>query len=205
MNLRKHYLLAGIGEEFQRLDWTDFDGDPKVVERVQFYLDHWPSARANGMGVEFSSPNLGVGKTFGATHIGKELIKRNEYVFFIPFHEVIGVLTRQNPNWQEIYDRLRTTTLVILDEVRPPHYEGQKHLFADMFEETIRHRSSYNLPTIITTNLTAGELERHYPRPYSLLRAKQLRIEMTGQDVRQGKIENENIELIFNDEVRPIQ
>lgn len=204
MALRKHYLLANIGDQYFKLDWADYDGSEDVRESVNSYLEKWPSFKANGMGMEFSSTGLGTGKTFAATHIGKELIKRGERVFFVPFLEVISALTHQAENAAVIERKLKETTVVILDEVIPPRSEAQGVLFADKFEEVVRHRTNFNLITIMTTNLTEEQLKKTYPRPYSLLCAKQWRVEFDGKDARMGKIDMENIELAMNDEVRPI-
>lgn len=200
--LRKHYLLAGIGDQYQRLNWNDYRRSDEVRDWVARFLDKWDSFKINGMGVEFSSPRLGVGKTFGATHIAKELIKRGEAVFFIPFLELISLYDR--PDRDEVEHRLKTSTVLILDEVVPPRTEAQGGFFGSKFEELIRHRTNYNLVTIMTTNLEPADLRRHYPRTYSLLEAKQCRIEMVGEDARQGDLAAENLELVITEEVRPI-
>lgn len=201
--LRKHYLIANIGDQYQRLDWNDYsNADVKKV--VAMYLEKWDGFRLNGMGLEFASPALGVGKTFGATYVGKELIKRGEKVFFSPFLEVISALTRQHPDAEEYERRLYDSTVLILDEVIPPWTLPQANLFAGKFEELIRNRTNFNRVTIMTTNLTEEQLFEHYPRTYSLLQAKQVRIVLKGSDARQGLIARENLELVMNDEVRPI-
>jgi DNA replication protein DnaC len=202
--LRKHYLLAGIGDQYMRLDWADFHGTPEVREAVELFLDKWDRFKLNGMGLEFSSPNLGVGKTFAATFVGKELIKRGEKVYFIPFLEVINLLSRDEAYRSEMEDKLRDVTVLILDEVVPPWTERMGQLFAGKFEELIRHRTNYNRVTVMTTNLEPHQLHEHYPRTYSLLEAKQVRVEMGGEDARQTFIGMQNIELVANDEVRPI-
>ena len=51
-----------------------------VRNGVKKYLDHYKSAKQNGMGIEFAGQTLGTGKTFAATHIAKELIKQGENV-----------------------------------------------------------------------------------------------------------------------------
>lgn len=204
MALRKHYLLANIGDQYMRLDWNDFQGSDEVKEAVALFLSKWERFKLNGMGLEFSSPNLGVGKTMAATHIGKELVKLGERVFFMPFLEIIDLLSREKDYRTTVEDRLRDTTVLILDEVVPPWTERQGQLFAGKFEELIRHRTNFNRVTIMTTNLEPAKLHEHYPRTYSLLEAKQIRVEMGGNDARQGFIAMENIELIANDEVRPI-
>lgn len=200
MELRLHYLIAGIGDQYQRLDWADFRGTPAAKEAVDLFLDRWDSFRLNGMGLEFSSPNLGVGKTFAATHVGKELIKRGVQVRFVPFLSAVRILLED----REMEEQLRSIQVLILDEVVPAMSEAQGALFAMKFEELIRHRTNFNLVNIITTNLTPQQLHDAYPRTYSLMEAKQLRIEMGGEDARQSYIEMENIELVANGEVRPI-
>lgn len=200
--LRKHYLVANIPDEYQRLNWKDFTGSQSVKDGVESYLDAWPWCRLNGMGLEFYGKKLGTGKTFCATHVGKELIKQGERVFFIRFKETLSVF--ENEGREEMEDRLKNTPVLLLDEVVPPWSEAQNRFFADRIEELIRHRTGFNLPTIMTTNIEPQELREMYPRSYSLLEAKQMRVEITGSDARQGVVADENLELVINREVRPI-
>jgi DNA replication protein DnaC len=199
--LFSRYLLANIGEQYMRLDFGDFDGSPEAREMVEVYIDKWEGFRAHGWGLEFGGP-LGIGKTFCATAIGKELIKRGQRVYFIPFIEMINAYSKSDA--EQFEQRLRTATFLILDELLPASTDRQRDFYAFQFEALIRHRTNHNLPTIITTNQTQDQLSEDYPRIYSLLAAKQQRIDMSGRDVRRGKIEMENIELITNEEVRPI-
>lgn len=158
--------------------------------------------RAAGIGIELTSKRLGTGKTFCATYVGKELVKLGERVYFTPFKSVLSAYEKEHLNGIESY--MRDSTVLILDELIPPWTEAQKHFFAERFEDLIRHRTNFNLPTIMTTNLTEEELEHTYPRPYSLLQAKQTRMVIEGEDFRLGNIGLENIELAMNGEVRPI-
>jgi DNA replication protein DnaC len=200
--LRKHYLLANIGDQYQRLNWADYKGQQDVRDLVESYLEKWPSFKQNGMGLEFNSSKLGVGKTFAATYVGKELIKRGELVYFMPFLEVISLY--ESADREELEHKLRDTTVLILDEVRPPYTDAQKSLFSTKFEELIRHRTNFNRITVMTTNLPPDKLHDTYPRTYSLLEAKQVRVEMDGTDARQGFIASENLELAWNGEIKPI-
>ena len=200
--LRKHYLLANIGDQYMRLDWAEYEGSQKARDMVAEYLDKWSAFKRNGMGLEFNGRKLGVGKTFAATHVGKELIKRGERVFFIPFLEVISAY--ENEHRHALEERLRNTTVLILDEVVPPHTHAQGGLFSSKFEELIRHRTNFNRITIMTTNLEPDMLRETYPRTYSLLEAKQMRVTMEGTDWRMSVLDVENLELSMNDEVRPI-
>lgn len=200
MDLRRHYLLAGIGDQYQRLNWDDFRGSDSARRGIASALENWNSYKLNGMGLEFSSPNLGVGKTFAATHLGKELVKRGESVKFIHMRSAVRTLIED----REAERELRDAAVLIIDEIGVGISTAQSALFADTFEDLIRYRTDFNRVNITTTNLAPSELHDAYPRVYSLLAAKQDRIEMTGSDARQSFIEMENIELVANGEVRPI-
>jgi DNA replication protein DnaC len=184
-----------------RLNWNDYDGDPEVLEPVATFLEKWPSFRANGMGMEFASENMGVGKTFAATHVGKELVKQGVPVLFTPFLDVINAYEREDK--RDFQDRLQNTLVLVLDEVVPPRGR-QGPWFNDEFERLIRNRTNWNLPTIMTTNLEPDALHAAYPRTYSLLEAKQWRVILRGEDARRQRIANENLEIALNEETRPI-
>lgn len=187
-----------------RLDWSRDYRDEDVKDDVQTYLDAWSNLKLQGMGLEFSSPKLGVGKTFAATHVGKELIKRGERVYFMPFYEMVGVYSLPVEERRPVEQRLTTCSVLVLDEVIAPNTEAQSNLFSGKFEELIRTRTNFNRVNIMTTNLTPARLHEIYPRIYSLLSAKQFRIEMDGEDARELIVKPRNIKMVANQEVRPI-
>lgn len=202
MALRARYLLANIGDQYMRLDWKDFDGTEDAQYWVATYLQKWQSFKLNGMGLEFGGPDIGTGKTFAATTVGKELVKLGQRVYFIPFIEMVDAF--QSDNGKEIERRMRETTFLILDEILPPVSERQRDFYETKLEALVRYRTNFNLPIISTTNLPEENLSVAYPRTYSLLQAKQIRVDMSGTDRRMGQIRLENIELAQHDEVRPI-
>jgi hypothetical protein len=199
ITLFTHYLRAGIPEEYMRLDWTTYNGSGR--DFVDGYLGNWRGYWKHGFGVEFGGRTMGIGKTFCACHIGKELLKQGQKVYFTPFVEMVAAFEKENGH--ELERRIRMSPYVILDDIMPPISERQAAFYHTRFEAIIRHRTNYNLPTVITTNLSAEDLEDHYPRTYSLLAAKQVRIDMDGNDYRHNS-GLENMELALNDEVRPI-
>lgn len=200
--LRKHYLVANIGEQYMRLDWNDYDGPDSIKNDVALYLEKWQDFKKSGMGMEFFSKQLGTGKTFAATHVAKTLIKRKQKVYFIPFIEMVAAY--ESSAAEALEARMRNTTYLVLDEILPPISEKQHNFYATRLEALLRHRTNYNLPTITTTNLNEQEMLSVYPRIYSLLAPKQWRIEMTGPDKRISRIAKENVELAINGEIRPI-
>ena len=199
--LRARYLIANIGEQYQRLDWNEWSGCEATKEVVDIYLKGWEQFFKQGIGIELYSSALGTGKTFAATHIGKELIKQGQSVYFIPFVEMVAAFDRQDSDY--IMNKIRESGFVILDEVIPPVSDAQQAFFAVQLEAIIRHRTNNNLPTIMTTNMDQETLHSAYPRTYSLLSAKQMRQEVAGTDRRQ-LIGIKEMEIIANGETRPI-
>lgn len=195
------YLLAHIPEQYMRLNWQDYNGSPQAQRFVNNYLDKWERYREHGFGAEFGGEKLGIGKTFAATHIAKEMVKYRQKVYFVPFVEMVSAFERSDA--EVVEDRIRMTPYVVIDDIMPPHSAKQHDFYHTRFEAIIRHRTNYNLPTIITTNLTGAKLDGYYPRTYSLLAAKQKRIDMDGEDYR-STAGLQNIELVENGETRPI-
>jgi len=199
--LRARYLVANIGEQYQRLDWSEWDGCDETKNVVDLYLKGWKQFFRQGIGVELFSNALGTGKTFAVTHIGKELIKQGQSVYFIPFVEMAAAFDRKDSDY--IASKIRESGFVILDEVIPPISEAQRAFFGLQFEALIRHRTNNNLPTLMTTNMSQEVLHSAYPRTYSLLSAKQMRQEVAGTD-RRHLISAKEMEIIANEETRPI-
>lgn len=202
--LYAHYLVAGIGTQYMRLDWNDFSGTKEADRWVQDYIENWRQFLLHGFGLTFASKTQGVGKTWAATHIGKELIKQRQKVYCIDFVKMVDSFC--DPALRpEIEQRMREATFLILDDVREGISERQTDLYALKFEVVVRDRTNFNLPTIFTTNLTREEFEGEFPRIYSLIASKQHWVEMNGEDHRK-KVDTaeETAAMIAAGEVRPI-
>lgn len=201
--LRRHYALARIPYQYMILDWSYYEGPKRVKEEVKKYLENFRFYKANGMGIEFYAVEQGVGKTFGAVHVGKELVKQGHKVLFMEFKDIVSGLSSKLTK-DELRERLMSAHVLIIDEVKPGTTDAQRNLFAEQFETVVRYRTNWNMPTIITTNLTHEDLHNFYPRIYSLLSAKQHQIAMPGWDRRDNMIREENEYLAENHEVPPI-
>lgn len=203
ITLRKHYLLAGIGDQYQRLNWQeDFQGPIEIRETVDDYLKKWASFRNQGIGLFFTG-GVGTAKTMGATHVAKEVVKKGERVLFVSFHQLLGTYRRENHEDEQ--RKFKYATLLVIDEVQAPTTGPQFAFFKWELEALIRHRTDFNLPTIITTNLNEKEFSKAYEHGYSLLDPKMLAIETSGNDFRKsGTLTTRNLERAGNMERPPI-
>jgi DNA replication protein DnaC len=202
--LFRHYLLARIPQEYMRLGADTYFGDPDAMTEAQAYLENWPKLRRYGLGIGFYSKTQGTGKTFLAMMIARELVKQGEAVHCIFFRRMVEIYDMDQKERRFEEERIRDCTVLVLDEVARPVSEAQRALFAEKFEELIRHRSNYNKVTILTTNLEPEELDDIYPRTYSLLAAKEQSVYVNGSDVRKEHLNDLIKELALNGEVRPI-
>jgi hypothetical protein len=100
--------------------------------------------------------------------------------------------------------REESSTFLIIDEVRKPWTERSSDVFTNRFEEVIRHRNHNALPTVITTNMTQREMEKEYPRIVSLLLPNTVEVDMPGGDYRNNTYAMERLNLLANNEVKPI-
>lgn len=202
VELLQHYLVARIPDEYMRLDWErNFSGDKRAVMGVETFLDKWEGMKSMGVGIEFTGAGLGIGKTFAATTIAKELVKLGEHVYFCGFNEFLNAARYDK---KEELEQIRDSKVLVLDEIQVPPNDKFNSIYASRFEEIVRYRTNYNRVTIMTTNVSEDDIQKYYPRVYSLLRAKQLQVEMEGNDARQSATRNRNLELIMNGEIPPI-
>lgn len=199
------YRLAQIGDQYMRLDWQDFHGTEDADKWVREYIENWRGFFAHGFGLTFSSKDLGVGKTWAATHIGKELIKRNQKVYFQDFVQMVDTFCSDPDQKRTLEVQMKEVPLLIVDDVLPGISERQRDLYAMKFEVVIRHRTNFSLPTIFTTNMTKDQFEQEFGRLYSLTQARQQWIKMSGADHRKrSETASEIAAMIINGEIAPI-
>lgn len=204
--LFKAFCIAQIPREFQVLDWKDFP-HAAAKETIDRYTEVWPTNRMNGIGVAVYGKSMGVGKTWAATRILRQAVIHESTGYFCQFKDMAGYYELPNEEERQFrQEQLRMAECLVIDDVLAPWSTRQTSFYEDKLEETIRYRAANNLPTITTTNLVPDELEEHYPRVASILAGKQIQIELSGDDYRKTKLalDQENIELALNDEVRPI-
>lgn len=205
--LQRHYFAANIGREYHDICLKDFDGPDAttVVTASRDYLDHFVDNFHFGLGLTFNGP-IGTGKTFAMTCILKELIKLGEDVYFVTFEELINIWGK---SWHDdtakkiLERRLKTASVLGLDELRTdPRNAGG--FLANGLDSVIRHRTSNLLPTLVTTNMEREEELDQFGKVYSLLSAKNERVQTQGHDRRMREVRNRNYDLKKRGERRPV-
>jgi hypothetical protein len=184
-NLRRRYLLSEVPAGYWRYGKDDWFGDAEAWNVVDDYLNNWTEYRDTGIGLEFHSPNQGTGKTFLITYVARQLIQLGEAVHYHPFRGLMDIYQRPYEDRIEVESRLRHSTVLALDEVGAAlHGGGQKDHYSTQFENLMRDRIDAGRVTLMTTNLGPTDLDKAYPRTYSLLAARQKRWAIAGTDVR---------------------
>jgi len=184
--LVKHYSKSGIGVRYQRLDWSDFSGDPEALAQVSDYILRYDEMLREGMGLLLSGP-LGTGKTFLSTMVLKELIKRGYNCWATTFANTIEAFTATWGNQEEkqwFAKKFMYSQVLLLDDLGRDLRTGN-NLPQSTFDSILRTRVQEGRTTLLTTNMSMRELESGYGSAVlSLLKEVSLRIEFTGDDFR---------------------
>jgi DNA replication protein DnaC len=201
------YFLANIPLEYQQLVWSEWPVEPAerlvAKEDVESYIADFDLYRQIGVGATFWSQTTGTGKTWMATRILKELVKRGYDGWFIPFKDIRSYYQKDDVDF--FVKRMTEAQILVLDDVLEPWTEKAAAFYGDKLEDLIRPRTTANLPTIMTTNLSPDKLEEFFPRVFSLVSAKNLAINMCGPDVRLGRLFMNRLSVLKNGERFPIE
>lgn len=206
VQLCKHYSSAGIGDTYQRLDWSDLEiDDQKMLHDIQGYLDNYQRYLARGIGLLLLGP-VGTGKTMVANLVLKELIKRGCTGFATTFANTIEAFTstwRTPENKQWFARKFMHSDVLLLDDLGR-ELRGGSNLPASTFDMILRTRVQESRPTILTSNSTVNDLSIGYgAQVLSLLQEQSIVYPFTGNDFREKANARSRTEITDN-EVRPI-
>lgn len=188
--LAQRYTLAGIPDNYQKLDWGDYAFTiPNEVEDYRTYLD--PFA-ARGLGLFLIGPK-GVGKTMLNTLVLKEFIKRGMKGFYIRFADVTDQITagwgagdKARAAKEAFDDRFMYTDVLLLDDLGK-EFKSANTMSAIHFDNILRARVQTNRVTLLTSNLATDALVSNYGEGVlSLLKEKSMPVPIVGKDFRDG-------------------
>lgn len=206
LQLHKHYLAAGIGVTYQRLDWEDYEGPDKTLTAVSKYLDRHEQFLKRGMGMYFSG-SYGTGKTMLANLVLKELVKFGYSCWATTFSQTVEMFTA---GWgdkvEQAYfqQKFINSQVLLLDDVGKEMTGTRLKLAETTFDAILRQRVQSGRATLLTTNLTPVDLESSYgAAALSLVREKSLELVFDGNDYRPSANSRE-VSEVLKGETRPI-
>lgn len=205
IRLQRAYLGANIPAKYHTLGFDDFfEGFKEQGEIVRSYVEKFEDYYYYGKGITFCGP-LGTGKSFAASLIAKELVKQGRHCLFVPFSDLLDYQRRQwDDQSNQEFDEARNVELLVIDELSDATTDRQKEFLANVLERIVRHRVSFNLPTIITTNISKEREKKTYPRVFSLLSSCQDRYKIDGEDQRILLVGKDTRKKAQESERRPI-
>ena len=206
LQLHKHYLAAGVGVTYQRLDWDDYHGPAKILDSVAKYLERREQFLKQGMGIYFLG-GFGTGKTMLANLVLKELVKDGYTCWATTFSQTVEMFTA---GWSDKADKdyfqqkFIQSQVLLLDDIGKELRGTRLSLAETTFDAILRQRIQAGRTTLITTNMTPADLEDGYGAAIlSLVREKSLELIFDGTDYRTTARET-ILDEVLNGQTRPI-
>ena len=188
----KRLEWAGIHRRFQPCNFQIMEHygiSPelsKAFTRARQYAENFDTYYKKGTGVIFMGP-VGTMKTSMAVAVAQYVMRHGRSAFFIPMAELFDQLItmskqRDNTEFLVFEERLRTTSLLILDDLGT---EYPNDWIRNKVDAIISARYNRMLPVIITTNLAPGDIYgRYQERVYDRLKGVSLVIGINGESKR---------------------
>jgi len=204
LQLYKHYLSAGIGVTYQRLDWVDFEGSKEILGQLAKYISNHEYL-SRGVGLMFVG-SYGVGKTLLSNLVLKEFVKQGYTCYATTFANTVDTLTAgwyDNEERQFFRRKFINSEVLLLDDLSR-ELRTKSNLAESALDSILRQRVQGGRPTLLTTNLDEEELETGYGSAIlSLLKESSIIYTLDGEDFR-AKANLRTKDEIARGETRPI-
>lgn len=187
----KHYLNSGIGLNYQLLGWKDFHGDKAALAKSIEYVSSLKANIEAGIGLFYTSPVYGCGKTMLASLVLKECVLAGYKSYSTTFMDMIssmkaGWKDAEYAKWYKT--RVDSAQILLIDDVGKELMAGSgfnNDYSKQILDGIMRTRNQQSKPTFITTNLAFGDMERIYGGALgSLIVESTMGIEVGGEDYR---------------------
>lgn len=201
----KWYAASGIGANYMRLSWHDYEGPQAIVDGIKKYTDNIAEFSRQGMGL-YLSGDIGTGKTMLANLVMKWLVHQGYTCFATTFAQMIEMYTagwtdKDEKAWFQ--RKFLNSQFLLLDDIGKER-DTKIALNETTFDAVLRQRVSNGRPTFITTNLTAGDLQDGYGASIlSLIKEQSLEEIVAGQDYR-PKANERRVAEVLRGWTRPI-
>ena len=162
-----------------------------ALKKLYSYRDNIDKYRKEGIGVYLQGPS-GVGKTFLATSLGKEAIRRGYRVRFYLLSEIVTLIMN---GWNATSDRgsdlaiLKTVDFLIIDDA-DKMYKSESGIQLSLFDDLLRSRVQNQRPCIVTANTILSSTEKSFNKAlHSLLLGQSVEVTLVGKDFRKTAFE----------------
>ena len=148
-----------VGRSLKDFDWSVYDTDVlREKSIVDKFIDSFPEFERENLGLYITSKTRGSGKTFLASAVGGELIKRYEAsVRFVNASELLDLSQEKHRDMQDPLESLTACRVLIIDDL------GQKltgrDWLTDVLFRIIDKRYRFGKITILTSNVPLRDLD----------------------------------------------
>ena len=196
---------AGI-QERHLLDWRfDVAEDTETIRWAKNYVANWKKVRAENLGLLLWG-DVGTGKSFAAACIANALLEQATPVLMTNFSKILNQMgTMYTEERYQYIASFNHYPLLIIDDLG---IERSTEYAKEQVYAVIDERYKANLPLIITTNLTIGEIRNPEnvadARIYSRVLEMCTPIHVGGGDRRQAMSRNkqERMKSVLFEEAR---
>ena len=196
---------AGI-QERHLLDWRfDVAEDTDTIRWAKNYVANWKKVRAENLGLLLWG-DVGTGKSFAAACIANALLEQATPVLMTNFSKILNQMgTMYTEERYQYISSFNHYPLLIIDDLG---IERSTEYAKEQVYAVIDERYKANLPLIITTNLTIGEIRNPEnvadARIYSRVLEMCTPIHVGGGDRRQAMSRNkqERMKSVLFEEAR---
>jgi len=178
----KTLLAGGLTPRQWGFDWTTAE-PTSITEAVEAYLDGFDEWLEHGIGFTLLA-RYGAGKTLALARIVMHGLEQERACKLVTFEQIISAYQREDADKFE-HD-LKRLCLLAVDEIIAPVSEAQASLF-HRFTSVIDARYEAGRPVLLAANLSAAEMEEHYPAVFSRLQEKSLFVDCPDIDFRRRR------------------
>lgn len=196
----RYFLHCGIGLQYQRLGWEDYQGPASNVDAIKEWKKHYEWNVRSGIGLVLRG-GYGTGKTLLSTLLLKDLVANvGLNGMMVGFAQMISAMTA---GWSSAEDRIwfvkrvKNADVLLIDDIGREFQStkldksGQSRVSTDLaqaaLDEVLRHRLSNSKVTFVTTNLSWEQLHTYGPNVMSLLQERTQTLHFEGDDFRASK------------------
>ena len=206
LQLYKHYLSAGIGAVYQRLDWVDYQGPKWILEELEKYKQNHKRYVTQGVSLILAG-DFGTGKTMLGNLMLKEFVKLGYTCFSTTFASTIDYSTAawyDDAEKQFFRRKFINSEVLLLDDLGKER-RGKTNLAESILDNILRQRIQSGRPTFLTMNMDEEELKEGYGEGIlSLLTENTIVYTLSGEDFR-PRASVRTRDEIERGEVRPIR